>query len=492
MLIVALSLVGLTATASKFDDSFTLVESRRVGPIVEGPMYGTDGAFVGVVTGTPFVGFEGKAQFIAGDEPASIHANLTIYHTSSADILPLFDTTLTLEQRLVNSTVIMCDNSYGLPTKQAMHAFGRLEHWDFYRLSGNEGPITIDFKSPVIRTGYQHLIFILCRRHHKSGALGSVEVDVEGQLIFRNPYGYLPARYYGFIPFLGILACIYLVMLLIYGYLALRYRKAMLRMQYGILAVLAMGMIETTTWFLTYVVMNDSGATSCCPWRSDLVFAMFAKNLKQTVSGMLVLAVALGWGVVRASLSRRTTLLVIALGFFYFAFAVKFDLVRMERISHATKSGDPTGDGGGNSAFWAFPVALCDVLFILTIYFALVETSMELENDHQVAKLEMYHTLTGTLRLWGILWFLFTMFDLATRVGIIPWPWTLEFLLWSFWDVLYLCVLLRIAMIWRPTETSDRYAYSTQLPTENVLDEFESNEFEAQSSRREMEMNSKS
>jgi hypothetical protein len=212
---------------------------------------------------------------------------------------------------------------------------------------------------------------------------------------------------------------------------------------------------------------------------------MFAKNLKQTVSGMLVLAVALGWGVVRAALPRKTTVAVLGLGFFYLAFAVKFDLVRMERISKATHAGDDGDDG--SSAFWAFPVALCDVIFILTIYFSLIETCQELENDNQEAKLQMYQKLTGTLRFWGILWLLFTMFDLSTRVGIIPWPWTLEFVLWSFWDVLYFSVLMRIAIVWRPTETSDRYAYSTQIPTGHVLDEFETQEFEMHSNQKEME-----
>ena len=465
------------ALASRFKESFTLSENRRVGPIVEGPVYGMDGGFIGVVTGTPYVGFEGKASFVAGDEPASMRANLTIMHTSSKDILPMFDASLPLASRLLNLSVL-CDSSQGVPTRKALHAFGKLESFEFYELAGNEGPAEVFFRSPVKVTGYQYLTFLLCRKHHKSGVIAGVDVDVDGDLIFRNPYGYLPARYYGFLPFLGILSSFYLILLLVYGYLAIRYRKTILRMQWGVLAVILMGMIETTTWFLTYVVMNDSGQTSCCPWRSDIVFAMFAKNLKQTVSGMLVLAVAQGWGVVCASLSRKTTLLIIALGFFYLAFSVKFDLIRMERISRTTRSTDDSVEDDSGSAFWAFPVALCDVLFILAIYFSITDTCNQLEADHQQAKLEMYRTLSGTLRLWGILWFIFTLFDLSTRVGIIPWPWTLEFLLWSFWDVLYLGALFRVAIIWRPTETSDRYAYSAQLPTEHVLDEFEAHELD--------------
>ena len=477
--------------ASKFDESFTMVEGKRFGPIVEGPMYGADGAFIGFSTGTPFVGFEGVAQFMAGSEPASLRANLTVYHTSSKDILPIFDTSLADALRFENASMINCDTSKGMPTKEIMHAFGHLEKYEIIELSGKDAQVDIDFRSPVLNTGYQYIVFVLCRRHHKSGIMAPIEASIDGTLIFRNPYGYLPARYYGFLPFLGILASVYFGMFLVYGYLSVKHRRTILRMQYGVLAVIIMGVIETTTWFLTYVVMNDSGSTSCCPWRSDVVFAMFAKNVKQTVSGMLVLAVALGWGVVRSSLSRKATFAVIMLGFFYLAFSVKFDLVRMERISHAarTDSDDTNAKEEGNSAFWAFPVALCDVLFILAIYFGLIETSQELENDHQEAKLEMYQRLTGTLRYWGILWFVFTFFDLGTRIGVIPWPWSLEFLLWSFWDILYLGVLLRIAIIWRPTETSDRYAYSSQLPTGNVLDEFETPEFEENSAQKEKQMN---
>jgi len=484
--IVRLLLVVLVVVAngSKFDETFMISDNRRVGPIVEGPMYGTDGGFVGFTTGTPFVGFEGTATFIAGDEPSSIYANLTVYHTFSPNLLSVFDRSLVAPTKYGNSS--LCDETKGVVTKQALHAFGRLESSQVFGLSAKT-PTRISYKSPVSTTGYQYIIFAVCRKQ-RSTSVSGVDIEVSGQLTFRNPYGFLPARYYGFLPFLGILSSIYLLMLLIFGYLSVKYRKAMLRMQWGVLGVIVMGMVETTTWFLTYVVMNDTGATSCCPWRTDIVFAMFLKNLKQMVSAMLVLAVSTGWGVFRPSLSRRVTIAILMLGFFYLSFAVKFDLVRMERISQTTWSTDDEDDPSGNSAFWALPVAFCDVLFIIFIYFALIDTSSQLENDRQEEKLKMYRTLSSTLRLWGILWFGFTIFDLLTRIGVILWPWTLEFLLWGFWDAFYLGVLLRIAIIWRPTETSDRYAYSAQLPTEHVLDEFESQDFQDQSDAQEAEM----
>lgn len=476
-LAAALALCGVDA--SKFKDSFKMTPNSRVGPVLEGPMYGLDGGFLGIVTGTPFVGFEGTVQVTSTTSPEEDHAEATlvVFHTSSPELLSIFDFSKPEEERTPNYNTI-CETG-GDASNEILHAFGKLEDTQSFVISAGAKPFAVDFTSTVTQTGYQYLVFVLCSDEN-------VEVEVTGELAFRNPYGFLPARYYGYLPFLGVLASLYLLLLIAFTYWSCRYRATMLRMQWGILGVILMGFVETTTWFLTYVVMNDTGATSCCPWRTDIVFAMFSKNVKQAVSGLLVLAVALGWGVVRPNLSRRTSVLVILLGFFYLTFSVKFDLVRMEKISNTA-----TMTAAGNqsdSAFWAFPVAMCDVVFILSIYFGLVQTSHELAVDHQEEKLKMYTTLSNTLRLWGMLWFLFTVFDMCIRIGLIPFPWSLDFLLWGFWDIFFLAILVRVAMIWRPTETSDRYAYSAQLPTDNVLDEFESQEFEASSNAKEREM----
>ncbi|KAH9255046.1 hypothetical protein BASA81_006805 [Batrachochytrium salamandrivorans] len=470
------------ATASKFKDSFKMTQNSRVGPVLEGPMYGLDGGFLGIVTGTPYVGFEGTATIVSigheeeesNPEDMAVEARLVAFHTSSPALLPIFDFSLSEAERQSKYNTI-CED--GEASEEVLHAFGMLEGSKYVVLTTGEPTKPIDFKSTITVTGYQYVVFVLCSKGN-----AELEIEVTGQLAFRNPYGFLPARYYGYLPFLGVLASLYLLLLIAFASWSCRFRKTMLRMQWGILVVILMGFVETTTWFLTYVVMNDSGETSCCPWRTDIVFAMFAKNLKQAVSGLLVLAVALGWGVVRPNLTKRTTALVVLLGFFYLSFSIKFDLVRMEKISNTNPEGQT------ESAVWAFPVALCDVVFILSIYFGLVQTSHELAVDHQEEKLKMYTTLSNTLRLWGILWFLFTVFDMCIRIGLLPFPWSLEFLLWGFWDVFFLAILVRIALIWRPTETSDRYAYSAQLPTDNVLDEFESQEFEAKSDAKELEL----
>lgn len=475
--VALLLLLPYLAFGSKFKETFTVKENSRVGPIAEGPMYSADSGVV--VTGTPFVEFDGTVALTGEDA-----ANLTIWHTST---IGLFD------WGKQDVKFALCDRALGVVQHPVLYSFGNLESVKTYLVEGTQ-PVNMQFKSPVKNTGYQYIVFALCRDRHKradstiTGDLGPVEVLVDGVISFRNPYGFLPGRFYGFLPFLGILSIIYLIVMLVFSYLCLVHRHTMLRMQWGIWIVVIMGFVETTTWFMTYVVLNDSGDTTCCPWRTDISFAMFAKNLKQTVSGLLVLAVALGWGVVRPSLTRRTTILVLLLGFFYLAFAVKFDLVRMERISHTDKTDENGVTSNGESAFWAFPVALCDVVFILWIYIALNDTCQELVDDHQNEKLRMYEKLKGTLRLWGILWVLFTIFDLLTRTRVIPWPWTLEFALFGFWDVLYLGVLLRIVVVWRPTETSDRLAYSAQLPTDNVLDEFESQDFEMHSTAQEQRM----
>ena len=427
-------------------------------------MYAIPG-FPGVVQFAPFVGFEGVVSLNLPDDKAT--GVLHIAHTFSADRLALYDDPGAMP------VGFLC-TATGQLNMDLLNSFGELVHAKAFQLKGGVDT-PVEFKSSVVDTGYQNVVFVLCQPPSAS-KVGGLQAKVSGEVVFKNPYGYLPAMFYGFMVAYPLLALVYFILLIIFSFLTLKYRREVLRMQLGILAVIFMGFVETTTWFFVYVVMNDTGGAACCPWRTDMIFAIVTNNFKRTLSALLVLAVALGWGVVRPRLSRRTTLILLILGFFYLGCLLKFDLVRMERTVHADAMSDAgTVDSTADDAvaFWALPVALIDVLLIFWIYVALSTTQKELAEEHQEFKLAMYKRLARTLMMWTVLWIAYTLFDVGVRSGVIPWPWNVHFMLYSFWDVLYLGILITIASVWRPSETSVQLAYSTQLPTDAVLEEFE-------------------
>jgi len=478
MLLLALCalLALLGAEASKYQETIIVKAGGRFGPVMEGPMYSIPG-FVGIVQKTPALGFIGTARLNVPLK--SVTTKLYVLFTSSQERLAMFD-----DPSLAPPVQTLCYKN-GSITPQAIDGFGDFNDLIELPIAGSKTAMALDVRTDVRVNGWQHMTFVLCRYlgpiESPGDKVEGVELSLQGEIFFVNPYGYLPGLYYGYLPFMGILSTLYFITFFIFTVLACKHRRTLLRMQVGLLLVIMMGFIETTTWFLTYHVMNETGGGACCPWRTDLVFAITTNDMKRTVSACLVLAVALGWGVVEPRLTRRTTLFILVVGFLYLGTSLKYDLIRMQFASRPDSSSDQASSSDEVTADsilpWALALAIIDVILIFWIYNALSLTMITLETNHETAKLEMYQRLARTLRMWVVLWCLFTFFDILVQGNIIGWPWTLTFLLTGFWDLLYLGVLFSMARIWRPSENSDRYAYSAQLPTDAALDEFDPEAF---------------
>eukprot|EP01041_Mallomonas_annulata_P012548 gene12548-26427_t len=103
---------------------------------------------------------------------------------------------------------------------------------------------------------------------------------IGGEITFHNPYGYLPAELYGFLPF----------------------EESALMLHHAILFVVLIATVEATTWFAAYHSINKNGEPYCCPFPSQVVAALVLQVFRQTFSRTLLLVVCLGYGVVRPKL----------------------------------------------------------------------------------------------------------------------------------------------------------------------------------------------
>lgn len=203
----------------------------------------------------------------------------------------------------------------------------------------------------------------------------------------------------------------------------------------------------------------------------------------------MLLAVALGYGVVHTSLPRKTSLAVLALGVAYMIVSV------LDSINRQTSY-----DIGPST--WEIPVLVLDFFFVGWIYVGLSKIKVELTSTSQHAKLGMYSSLTYVIFFNIAGWFLATLVMVGIRMGGLPLPWKSLFIFgaccswegaaaarldtrkWNaassllsmppafaralppaanFWDLNYLLVLIAIAWIWRPGPDSYQYAFSSQI-----------------------------
>jgi len=309
----------------------------------------------------------------------------------------------------------------------------------------------------VERLGRQYALLVACDASSSSRPLPTLTLDLSAS--FLNPYGYLPGQVYGLMPFYGVLFVIYIVLALALLAIGLIKRKYLILLQYCIFGVITLGIVEAATYLFMYRSKNESGIPTPCADcgnpTSDYLAAVSMSVIKRAVSRAVLLAVAMGFGVVHPSLSRRHTLGIVGLSLAYFAFGLINDLKR-----------STTYDVG--PSMWELPVMLIDLLFLLGIYGGLNKLRRDLALAGQAAKLRMYTQLYRVLLANVGAWFVVTLANILVRFRALPVAWTALFLFNTFWDLLYLAIIIAVAVIWVPGERAFQYTYYSQSAASEV------------------------
>ena len=229
----------------------------------------------------------------------------------------------------------------------------------------------------VGKSGVHYLFFSSCDP-------GTGPVLIDGSTVWMNPYGFLPGELFHLLPFFGVMSLVYLGLGVLWSVLCARYWRELLRLQNCISGVIALGMVETATWYFDYVSFNSTGTRGVGP----IVVGVFASTVKKTVSRLLVLVVSLGYGVVRPTLGADGAR-VVALGVVYFTFSMVLDTV--SNISPITDISVPL------RLLFILPVALLDAAFYWWIFSGLSRTLSQLLSRKQSAKLTLYRRFSHVL-----------------------------------------------------------------------------------------------
>ena len=131
-------------------------------------------------------------------------------------------------------------------------------------------------------------------------------LNVAGPVVALNPFGFLPAELYGFLPFYAAMTLIYVTVTLGWLVLVMMHSDQLLPVQLHITGVLLLSLVEMLTWYLDYVNFNEVGERRAAPFLVGICAAV----LRRTVSRMLVIAVSLGYGVVRSDLGKSRSRLL--------------------------------------------------------------------------------------------------------------------------------------------------------------------------------------
>lgn len=314
---------------------------------------------------------------------------------------------------------------------------------------------TVQRKYTVVLEAWHNVAFQVC----PALDAGMVMATINGQIVFRNPYGFLPAELYGFLPFEGARMVALVLFGLVFLVLYMRHRESALHLHHAILAVVLISVVEASTWFTAYHLLNQSGEPYCCPFPSPVVASLVLQVFRQTFSRTLLLVVSLGYGIVRPKLMATEWVAVFIVTFLYFVTAC------VSAVAEIILVHDVHGNAPKSVFMYQTPALMMDVIFLSWIYLALTSTIRILTEFQQTVKLNMYHQLAVTIGVFVVLYGVVAGLILLDDMDVVTWPWQWLWVQQVLWEVLNFATLACVCIVCRPSEHSSLLSYASQLPT---------------------------
>lgn len=295
----------------------------------------------------------------------------------------------------------------------------------------------------INKTGMYYLYFMFCNPELE-GTL------ISGKTVWRNPGGYLPGKMAPLMTFYGLMSLAYLVLGLVWFLRFVQYWRDIIQLHYHITAVIGLGMCEMALWYFEYANFNSTGSRPL----GITIWAVTFSAIKKTVSRLLLLVVAMGYGVVWPTLGGITSKVLLLAAVYFLASEA------LELVEHLGNINDFSGKA---RLFLVLPVALLDSSFIVWIFSSLSKTLEKLQVRRSLAKLELYRRFTNALAiavLLSVAWIGYELYfnasdplsELWRRAWIIP----------AFWILLAYLLLVLICVLWDPSHNPTRYAYSEE------------------------------
>ncbi|XP_068751803.1 transmembrane protein 87A-like [Montipora capricornis] len=265
----------------------------------------------------------------------------------------------------------------------------------------------------------------------------------------KGKHGYLSASDWPLYPFYGLMSLLYVFYGVVWLVVSACQWRDLLRIQFWIGGVIALGMLEKAVFFSEYNEMNMTGV----PNQSLTIFAELVSCVKRTLARILVIIVSMGFGIVKPRLGS-TLHRVLGVGALYFILAI---------VEGCFRSLHPKSDPGRQQLIASIPLAVLDASICWWIFMSLVQTTRTLRIRRNVVKLSLYRHFTNTLIFAVLASVAYMIWSIKThrfaKDGCIT-DWSELWLDEAFWHFLFSIVLLVIMVLWRPTANNQRYAFT--------------------------------
>ena len=264
----------------------------------------------------------------------------------------------------------------------------------------------------------------------------------------RNAWGYLSAVDRHSFVFYQCMVGVYVVYAVSWMVMMMLQFRDLLRLQFWIGGVIAMGMVEKAVFVTSYHTVNEYGSEG----HSLILMAEAVSCAKRTLARLLIIIVSAGFGIVKPRLGAIRPY-VLGVGGVFFALSL---CESVQRSSYHSESVIPR-----SYLLLLLVLVFLDVGILMWTFNLLRETIVLLSLRRNLVKLALYNKFVAVLvatSLASATFLLLWAWKVSTLRCVANWPY-----LWlehGFWHMLFSAVLLAIMVLWRPTANNARYAFS--------------------------------
>ena len=227
-------------------------------------------------------------------------------------------------------------------------------------------------------------------------------LDVE----FKSQEGYLSAIDRPLLKFYSMMCLVYSCYAVVWSVFCFLHWRDLLRLQYWICAVIALGLIEKSIFLAEYIHMNDYGVVL----QGVELFAELVSVLKRTLARVLVIIVSLGFGIVKPRLGDVMRK-VLCVGFLFFILASCEAGLRVYKVRDSRSLSELAA---------AVPLSLTDAVISFWIMTSLLETLKNLKLRRNIVKLSLYRHFFNILALCVLAALVYLVWSVVThRVSVV-------------------------------------------------------------------------
>ena len=282
---------------------------------------------------------------------------------------------------------------------------------------------TVNVRYDVPKEGKYWIVVGLCDPDTQN-------VKVYGTVTAMNPYGHIPARMYGILPFTKFILMAYTILTIVWVVRCCSNRKELMSVHVMITVVLVTFLLDVIMKLMMLTSYNANGEY---PMKLTIL-SLCITAATHSVARCLTVMVAKGLGVSKASLAGSFWKIIV-MGVVYFGFSL------WDSISTTFATASQV------SLYRIIPASLLDSLIYFWILQSLLDTIQELEDKKQTGKLDVFISLRNMIIVAVIISTLynivFSYLILQKKVeDLWKYQWFFNDGVWSTFYLVVVCVIM--------------------------------------------------